>query len=402
MPKILDGLRVLDLTEALAGPFCTRILADGGARVIKIERPGGELYRIYPHIREGQSSWWMYTNWGKKSISIDLKNAEGPQLIKELAKESDLIIENFRPGVLESYGLTYETFKAVNHSIIMCSISGFGQTGPNRSLMGADTAAQAYSGLLDMTGEPDGRPCFVGTAIGDYVGALYAFGAVCAALYHRAITGEGQYIDIALVDCLFSVHDFPVGAFILSEGKEEIHRAGPDHLYGCPLGVYKGTDGFIVINAPLNDAFARLLDVMGKPELINDPRFDSPEHRLEHREEVRQVLEEWLRNFEHVSEVANLLQSYRILGTPVLTVKQAIDDPQFQAREMLVELEHPTLGPIKVLNTPLRFSHAKSCVHGALAVKPGEHTKEILRSVLKLSQQQIEGLQKRKVVFAPE
>jgi CoA:oxalate CoA-transferase len=398
LEKVLQGIKVLDFTWALAGPWATRLLADCGARVIKVEPLGGVINRTFPPIKQGQSAWFMYTNWGKKSICIDLKQDEGKELALELGKVSDVVVENFRPGVMKELGLDYTAFQKVNPAIIMCSISGFGQYGPLSQQMCADTSAQAYSGLLDLTGEPDQTPVFFGTSIGDTSAGTYSFGAICAALYKRTLTGEGAYIDIALVDCLFSQHEFAVGYEVLTNGQQHSRRAGHHHQALSPLGVHKGRDGYIIINCFRDEGWSRLAEIMGKPELAKDPRFDTGEHRAKNRKEITIEIEEWLQNFESVKDVAALLQSYRILATPVMTVQELMEDPQIQAREMLVEFSHPILGRIKALNSPFRFTPPAACINGLPPITAGQHTVEILSNVLNFNSEKIKYLLERKIV----
>jgi len=401
--KVLSGIRVLDFCDFFAGPLCTRYLADCGAEVINIERPGGADSRHMPFQFSGQSTEYVNNNCGKKSLGVDLKAEGSFDLIMKLASTCDVVVENFRPGTLARFGLTYEAFKRVNPSIIMCSISGWGQNGPYAQRGGADITTQAQSGILDLTGEPGRRPVFVGFPVGDILGGLNAFGAICAALYRRAITGEGEYIDISLVDCIFATFRNEVPLYLWSHGQQRRERVGAFHYLHSPYGVYEGNDGYMVLNCPRDVGFARLADIMGKPELATDPRFDTMEHRFAHNEELTKEIEEWLKQYDYVEDAAMVLQEMRIMAAPVLSVPQILEnDPQMEYRERLKDIDHPDLGSVKVLNTPLRFTNSKAYVEGLPPVVPGEHTDHVLRDIVKLSEEEIRRLKDQKVVFTGE
>jgi crotonobetainyl-CoA:carnitine CoA-transferase CaiB-like acyl-CoA transferase len=399
MEKVLKGVRVLDFTDRLAGPYCTRYLTDCGCEVINVEQPGGANCRTMPYQFDGQSTDYMYNHCGKKSMVIDLKSDEGRALALKLAVVSDVVVENFRPGVMKRLGLDYTAFREVNPAIIMCSISGWGQSGPYAELMGADITTQAYSGILDLTGPPDRRPCFVGIPITDILAGLNAFGAICAALYRAARTGVGDFIDVALVDCVVATLRNEIGLHILSRGKEEMLRRGSFHSNLSPYGVYKGRDGYLVLSCYRPVGFQRLAELMGKPDLPTDPRFDTMENRVKHNRELTRLIEAWLKTFKKVGDAVAFLQSYRIMAAPVLTVTQIIDeDPQIKVRQMLKEIEHRTLGPVKFLNTPLRFLNSDASVDGPPPAFIGEHTDEILGGLLKLGDDAIRELKDRGIV----
>ncbi|HEX2964164.1 MAG TPA: CoA transferase, partial [Syntrophorhabdaceae bacterium] len=258
MDKILSGVRVLDFTDALAGPYCTRYMADCGAEVINIEKPGGKMARGIPYFFKGESTDFMYNHCGKKSLGIDMKKKGSRELILKLAKTCHVIVENFRPGVMKEFNLRYEDFKEANPSIIMCSISGWGQEGPRAEQMAADLSIQSISGILDLTGDPDGRPSLVGFPVTDILAGLNAFGAICAALFHRAITGQGDYIDIAMADCAINCLHMAVGVHTLTEGKTELKRAGAFNNEMPSWGIFKGKDGYIAISAATKVGWDRL------------------------------------------------------------------------------------------------------------------------------------------------
>jgi CoA:oxalate CoA-transferase len=400
MDKILSGVKVLDFTDALAGPHCTRYLADCGAEVINIEKPGGKVIRGIPPFYKGVSSDFIYNFCGKKSVGIDMKKKGSRELILRLAKTCDVVVENSRPGVMKEFQLTYEDFKTVNSSIIMCSISGWGQYGPRAEQMAADLSIQSVSGILNLTGEPDRRPVLVGFPVTDILAAINAFGAICAALYRRAISGVGDYIDIAMADCAINCLHQAVGSHTLTEGKVELKRTGAFASNMPSWGIFKGKDGYVAISAATKVAWDRLTELMGKPELATDPRFEDRNERLKNKDLVIQITEEWLQTFEHVSDVASLLQSYRIQSAPVLSVRKLIDeDEQFKVRGMLKELEHPILGKVKFLTSPLRFTNHSATADIPPTVTPGENTSEVLKGLLNMQDDELDSLKKEGIIF---
>jgi formyl-CoA transferase len=402
--KILSGLRVLDFTDALAGPFCARYLADCGCEVINVERPEGKIARFLPYFKDGHCAEFIQNHCGKKSVALDLKAAGARDLILKLVKVSDIVLENFRPGVMAGLKLDYTALREVNPSIIMCSISGWGQTGPQAEMIGVDLLVQASRGIAYMSTKAGERPNFVGFAVTDILAALNAFGAICAALYRRSITGEGEYIDIAMADCALASLGNAFGTHILSKGKDEMrYMVGSFSPSMSPNGAYKGRDGYLVVFVRTDELWTLLTEIMGKPELATDPRFNTVENRLKHNEEVTEIMDKWVQQFERVSDAAALLQSHHILASPVLSIAEVIEgDPQSKAREMITEMPHPTLGPFKYLNTPLRFRNSKAYVDEPPPVAIGEHTEYVLRSVLKLDDGAIKKLREEHAVFGPE
>ncbi|HEX2966897.1 MAG TPA: CaiB/BaiF CoA-transferase family protein [Syntrophorhabdaceae bacterium] len=402
MKKVLNGVRVLDFTDALAGPFCTKYLADCGCEVISIEKPGGKMNRSLPFFHKGYGIEYIFTHCGKKSIVIDLKNKKARGLVMELAQKCDVVVENYRPGVMKSLGLDYHDFREANPSIIMCSISGWGQTGTKSELMAADISVQAQSGILDLTGEPDQPPSLVGFPFSDFLAGLNAFGAICAALYNRLLTGHGDYIDIAMLDCAMTTLNQAVGLHLFSEGKKSIRRTGRFNSDLSPHGIFKGRDGYLAISARTDEGWKKLAGLMGQPELGNDARFVTQDKRVANNKEVTQTIETWLETFEQVSDAALLLQSYRILAAPVVTAGQAIDDPHFKIRDMLTEVEHSVLGRIKVLNSPLKFTNSRASVDEPPPEAAGKDTDCILKSLLQMNDSEIRDLKEAGVITGAE
>jgi crotonobetainyl-CoA:carnitine CoA-transferase CaiB-like acyl-CoA transferase len=295
MPKVLSGIRVLDFTDALAGPYCTRYMADCGAEVLNIEKPGGKQARSIPYFHKGVGLDFLYNHCGKKSVGIDMKREGSRELVLNMARVCDVVMENFRPGVMRDFKLTYEDFKNVNPSIIMCSISGWGQSGPRAEQMAADLSIQSVSGILDLTGDPNGRPSLVGFPVTDILAGLNAFGAICAALYHRTVTGKGDYIDIAMADCAINCLHQAVGMHTLTEGKVKLKRSGAFNNDMPSWGIFKGKDGYIAISAATKIGWDRLTELMGKPELAGDPRFETREARLKNNDAAWHMLKNGLR-----------------------------------------------------------------------------------------------------------
>lgn len=402
--RILSGVRVLDFTDALVGPYCTRYLADSGCEVINVEKPGGKVARFLPYLHKGLAAEFIINHCGKKSVVIDLKAEGARDLILKLVKVSDVVVENFRPGVMASLGLDYDILKEANPGIIMCSISGWGQTGPFAEHMGVDVIVQALRGIAHMSTEAGQRPRFVSFAVTDLLTAVNAYGAICAALFNRTRTGLGEYIDVCLADCTLASLGNAFGTHVFSKGKDEFrYMTGSFSPDFSPCGAYKGRDGYLAIFCRTDICWERLAELMEKPGLAVDPRFSTMENRLKNNDDVTKHIEEWLNNFEHVSEVATLLQTYRILAGPVLSLAQVIEeDPQSKIREMFLDIEHPTLGSFKTLNTPFRLKNSKVKVEDPPPVEVGEHSESVMRDVLNMAKEEIQKLMENGILFGPE
>lgn len=374
MNHIFEGVKVLDLTNNIAGPFSAAILADFGAEVIKVEKPGsGDDSRAWAPLVDGVSAYFLWHNRGKKSIVLDFKVEKDLQRLRELVKQVDVVIESFRPGVLEKYGLGYKAIEKINPQVIMCSVSAFGQTGPYRDLPGYDLIAQAMSGVMDATGLPDGPPLKLGPSIADYSAGFNAFGAIASALYYRERTGQGQHIDVSLLESILAANDYCEPAFM---GRPVI-RNGNHHSMLAPYGVFAGKNGSIVIgvlNPKLWDSFTKII---GKPELAQHPRFVTASARIENLPEVIDVIEQWLYAFDHIDEAEAILTQHGIPCAKVKRVEELKQDPHLLARGTITELELPWAN--KKLTT--RGVHIKfSKTPGKIGVPPqlGEHQDEIM------------------------
>lgn len=397
--RLLEGIRVLDFTHFLAGPTCTRILSDMGAEIVKLEpTPRGEHGRYVLNLEEtaGIGAMFLYASAGKKSVCLDLKHPEGLAIAKALAAQVDVVVENFAPGAMQRLGLDYETLQGVNPSLVMASVSGFGQSGPLRDRTSYDIIGQAMSGVMDMTGEPDGPPQYVGNYIGDPNTGIHAALAVCACLFHRARTGRGQHIDIAQADALLYLDMCNVPLYALTGGARRPSRFGAHHFGVAPLGVFRGNDGYVVIQAVEHQwpSFARAI---GREDLLTHPRFETNARRLEHTEELAAIIERWLRTFPANEAALEVLARARIPCAPVLSVGEAFDHPHTRARGMVSEIEHPAFGTMSITNMPFKLSETPAEVQGP-APLVGEHNGDVLGRYLGYSGSDVEALLGRGVL----
>ena len=294
LPRMLADCKVLDFTQYLAGPTVTRLMAEMGANIIKVEPgPGGDPSRLLPFIKEGRSGYFVQQNRGKKSLCIDFNKPEGLDVIRSLAKTVDVVVENFGPGVMEKRGLDYVSLKQINPKIIMVSISAFGRKSPLSHRVGYDLIAQAFSGIMHMTGEADGPPQFVGLGIADVSSGVHAFAALGYALYYREKTGVGQHIDLAMIDALYHMHEVNVQVHTLSGGAYVPRRSGSHHPLVCPVGTFKGPKGWIVLLA-LDRQWEGVCKALGRPELVTDPRFATGPARGKNQEELIAIIDEMM------------------------------------------------------------------------------------------------------------
>ena len=373
----LDGFRALDLTRFLSGPYCTMVLAELGADVIKIEQPhtGDDSRRLAPKVNE-ESYPFAMPNRSKRSVSLDLKADRGRELFLHLARDADLVIENFRPGVVRRLGIDYDAVRAVRPDVLYCSISGFGQTGPYRDRPGFDIMAQGAIGLMRMTGEPGGRPAKVGIAINDIAAGATAAYSILAAQMQRSRTGEGQYMDISLVDAGLAWTVWESGAYF---GAGEVPQAtGTRHRRSTPYQAYRTADGYVTVGANNDRLWARFVtDVVERPEWLTDPRFATLPDRMAHIDELEAEIER-ITTTRSTDEWIKVLDRAGVPGGPVLTYDEALQDHHILAREMIVELEHPLIGPMRTIAPPTKFSGIDYRVRGP-APWLGQHTAQVLR-----------------------
>ena len=392
----LDGIRVIDFTRVLAGPYCTMMLGDLGADVIKVEQPGsGDGTRQWgpPWIGE-ESAYFLSTNRNKKSITLNLKHKEGQRLVHELIASMDILVENFRPGTTAKLGLDYEKLSADHPSLIYCSITGYGKNGPYSDRSGYDFMIQAQGGILSITGPEDGPPSKVGVAIVDITAGLHATSAILAALYHRKMTGEGQHIDIALFDT-------QVG-WLANVAHNYFATGAPPKRYGnahpniVPYETFSTSNGYLAVAVGTDAQFDRLCKAVGRADLGEDPRYRTNADRVEHRDTLVPELQEVFRN-QTASEWIELLLEYRIPVGPVNDIPTVLNDPQVLAREMVLEVEHSSLGPIQQLGPVPKLSRTPASVRKAPPTL-GEDTESVLLSELGCSPADIENLRTEDVI----
>lgn len=384
------GIRVLDLSRVLAGPFCSMLLADMGAEVIKLEIPNkGDDSRQFPPFINEQSMYYVNLNRGKKSITLNLKNPEGKQVLLDLVKKCDVLLENFRPGTMKRLGLSYEDLNKINPRLVYASISGFGQTGPYKSRPGYDIIGQAMGGLLSITGWPDSPPTRTGTAIGDILSALFSCIGILAALNIRQRTGKGQHIDVSLVDSVFaSLENIPQKYYV--EGKVP-ERIGNRYEFIYPYDTFQAKDGWVVIGIANDAIWSRFLEVSGLNFLKTDERFRSNNLRVENCSPLRTIIEKWAISKTR-NEIVELLNRNRIPSCPIYDIKDASIDPHIEkARGMVVEIEQPELGLVKLQGNPIKMSETKPIPRGP-APKLGANNEEVLREILDISAEKYKEL----------
>ncbi len=381
MPGPLAGLRVLDLTRVLAGPFCTMILSDLGAEVIKVERrEGGDLSRGSGPFLKGESYYFMSVNRGKESVTIDLANPDGARVLRDLATESDVLVENFVPGTMAGFGLGYDDLKTFNPRLVYCAISGFGQTGPYARRPALDIVIQAMGGIMSITGEPGGGPIRPGTSYGDITAGLYAVVGVLAALQERERSGLGQLVDIPMLDCQISVLESAVGRY-LSTG-EVPGPVGTRHPTFTPFQAFETSDGWVVVAivGGVQDQWPLFCAAIDHVELIDDPRFGDGHQRTVNYDALIPFLAEAMRN----KTTDQWLQQFGELGIacgPVNTVDRALNEPAVQEHGLVQDAPHPRLGTVPLVRTPIALSRTPNGPLGGPA-DLGQHTDELLTNLL--------------------
>jgi CoA:oxalate CoA-transferase len=379
MRHVLDGYKVLDFTQVLAGATCTRLLAEMGAEVIKVElAPKGDFSRGFGAFRDGRSAYYIQQNRGKKSVCLDAKKPAALEILRSLVPKVDVLVENFAPGAIGRMGLGWDDVKKLNPRIVMCSISAFGQTGPLSALPGFDYIAQAYAGVTHMIGDPDGAPVFPMLGIGDVSTGSHAMGAVVAALLHRERAGEGQYLDISILDSYFHCHEMNVQMYSASGGAVDPKRSGAHHPQICPCGVFRGKQGYLIIIAFLDHHWQALCRLMGRPEITADPRFATNVARVEHRADVAKIIEQWLATTETDEAVTKLLQESHIPVAPVLSIGQAVSHPHLRQRGTVRTITDRLFGEFEAPGFPLRFSAFPERLPLEAATL-GEHNAEVLQ-----------------------
>ena len=394
MKQALEGVKVLDLTRVLAGPYATMIMADMGADVIKIEIPGvGDDSRQFGPYIENESAYFMSLNRNKRSMTLNLKKAEAKALLVDMVKKADVIIENFRPGTMEKLGLGYEDLKKINPGIIYAACSGFGHSGPYSQRAAYDAVVQAMGGIMSITGEKNGKPTRVGPSIGDITAGLFGAIGVLAALNYRNATGMGQKVDVAMLDCQLAILENAIARYVVTG---EVPRpAGNRHTSIVPFEPFDTLDGEIMIAAGNDALWAKLCEVLGKKEWITDDNFKSNPLRNQNYEVLRPMLGDAIK-VKTTAEWQEILDNAGVPNGPINTIDKVLEDPQVLAREMVVEVEHPVAGKLKMAGVPIKMSETQGSVRTPAPIL-GQHTEEILKELLNLSDAEIADLKSKEV-----
>lgn len=372
----LKGIKVLDLSRTLAGPFCSMQLADMGAEVIKVEQPeiGDETRKFTPPEINGESTYFMSLNKNKKGITLNLKTEEGQQIVKKLVAESDVLIENFRNGTMEKFGLGYDVLKKINSRLVYCAISGFGRSGPMKDEPAYDVLMQGFGGLMSVTGEPNRPPMKAGFSIVDLSTGLYAALGVVLALFSRERTGKGQYVEASMLDSIVSLSSY-LGQNVLATGKAP-ERFGSAHPSLVPYQVFETKDGYVTIAVTNDRLWKKMCDALGFHELKEHPKYALNINRVANREELEKILTDYTKS-KRSSEIIESLQQVGVPSGPINDLVQVLAHPQVKAREMIQEVNHPTIGLFEMLGIPIKLTGTP----GSLSKAPpllGENTHEIL------------------------
>ncbi|RKU06240.1 carnitine dehydratase [Candidatus Poribacteria bacterium] len=391
----LDGIKVLDLTRVLAGPYTTMILSDLGAEVIKIEQPGvGDESRNFGPFKNGFSLYFMSVNRGKQSITLNLKTERGKAIFKQLVKQSDILVENFRPGTMKKLGLDYGTLAAEQPSLIYAACSGFGQTGPLAKQGAYDMIIQGMGGIISITGEPDGPPVRVGTSISDITAALFTTIGILSALHHRNQTGKGQLVDVAMLDSLVAVLENAIVRYFATDDVPQ--PLGSRHPAITPFEAFRSADGHIIIAIGNDTLWAKFCEHVDREDLISDPRFNTNAERTANHSELYPILSEIMRQ-RTTDEWISALEKIGVPCGPINTIDKVVNHPQIKAREMITQVMHQVTGVVEVPGVPIKLSDTPGDVDTP-APSLGEHTIEILTDVLKMSFEEVEELKQEGII----
>jgi crotonobetainyl-CoA:carnitine CoA-transferase CaiB-like acyl-CoA transferase len=397
MEHILSGYKVLDFTHFLAGPTTTRIMAEMGAEVIKVELfPAGDSVRQIAFLKNGRSGYYVQQNRGKKSLCIDVKKPEGLKVIKELLREVDVVTENFSVGAMARMGLGWEEIHKINPRIVMSSITAFGQTGPLSHLSGFDAIGQAYAGVTDMIGDPNGPPSFPMLGIGDVMTGVHALAAIGFALLHRGKTGKGQYLDTTLLDSYFHCHEINVQIASCTKGAMVPTRSGSHHFALSPAGIFKGKKRYMFIAGLLHfwEGVAKAID---REDLITDPLYETNELRVANNDALVAIIEDWIQAQESDDVAIKILEDTGVPVAPILSVQEAMDHPHLIERRTVRTIDDPVMGEFQIPGMPLRFSDFPDELP-LEAVALGESNREILSGYLGYSDADIDGLYEAEVI----
>jgi len=372
----LQGIKVLELSRTLAGPFASMLLADMGADVLKVEQPsiGDETRGYSPPEIEGESTYYLSLNRNKKGITLNLKTDEGKEIVKRLVAESDILIENFRNGTMEKFGLGYNELKEINPRLVYCAVSGFGRTGPMKDEPAYDLVLQGFAGLMSVTGESGSPPVKVGYSIVDLTTGLYASLGVMMALWVREKTGKGQYVETSLLESIVSLQTY-LAQGVMATGIAP-KRMGSAHPNIAPYQAFETKDGYVIIAIPNDWLWRKMCDALGLDDLKDNPKFTVNADRVEYRTELIELMTIFTK-IKTTKEITEKLREAGVPGGPINDIAQVLAEPQIKERDMILEVEHPTIGMLKMLGIPIKLSETPGSVRMAPPLL-GQHTNEVL------------------------
>ena len=396
---ILEGIRVLDFTQYLAGPTVTRLMAEMGADIIKIERgPAGDPSRSLPAVKDGRSGYFVQQNLGKRSVCLDMDHAETDAIVRDLVRHVDVVVENFGPGVMDKRGWDFESLRALNPRLVMASISAFGRDSALSHKTGFDWIAQAFAGVMAVTGPRGGAPHPVGMGMADVNAGVHAFSAIGYALFNRERTGRGQWMDISMIDCLFHMHEINLQVHQLTDGQFQPGPVGNHHQLLCPCGVYKGPEGFIALLI-VQPQWKNMCRAMERPDLETDPRFAESPTRAKNQEILIPMIEQWLASFPSDAAALERLEAHRVPCGPVLNPVDAMTHPYFVERGTVRVADDRILGELLLPGFPLRFSdQSEYPARGAPFL--GEHNVAVLGEVAGYGPERVDALMASGVLYS--
>ena len=393
--KPLEKLVVLDLTRVLAGPYSAMMMGDFGANIIKIEQPEvGDDSRAFGPFVGKESAYYMSLNRNKRSMTLNFKEQGARDLFKEMVKKADVVLENYRPGTMEKFGLGYDVLKEINPKIIYAACSGFGETGPYSQKPAYDIIVQAMGGIMSITGQEGGEPTRPGASIGDIIAGLFTTIGVSMALYHRAMTGEGQKIDVAMLDCQVAILENAISRYLVNGVVPG--PLGNRHPSITPFEAFTASDGHVIVGAGNDRLWKKLCEMIGKEELLTDERFLTNSLRTTNQKALKPILDAVFKN-KTIDQWLAMLEEAGVPCAPINTVDRVVNDPQVKAREMLVEIEHPVAGKMHVPGVPIKMYKTPGSVDTP-APTLGQHTEEILNELLGLSKEDVDALRAKNVL----
>ena len=393
--KPLKNLVVLDLTRVLAGPYSAMMMGDFGANIIKIEQPGvGDDSRAFGPFVGKESAYYMSLNRNKRSMTLNFKEQGARDLFKEMVKKADVVLENYRPGTMEKFGLGYDVLKEIKPDLSYAACSGFGETGPYKLKPAYDIIVQAMGGIMSITGPEGGEPTRVGASVGDIIAGLFTTIGVSMALYHRAMTGEGQKIDVSMLDCQVAVLENAISRYLVNG--EVPGPIGNRHPSITPFEGFTASDGYVIVGAGNDSLWKKLCELLGKPELISDPRFVTNGDRTNNQKALKPILDSVFKT-KTIDAWLVVLEEAGIPCAPINTVDRVLKDPQIKARDMIVEVDHPVAGKMHVPGVPIKMYKTPGSVDSPAPLL-GQHTEEILKELLGMSKEEVDALRAKDIL----